>query len=104
MLLVSIQEEIDDAGISDLLVQVTALVQKGNIRGVIVDLKEVDVVDSYLAGHLERLAKSLKLLRAGMIVVGLKVTAVMSLLAFGIQLEGLDFALDVEQAVERLAE
>lgn len=100
--IVALQEEIDDEGIANLLVEVTRLVKERSARGVVVDLGAVDVVDTYLARRIERLASTLFLLHAEVVVSGLSVPAVLTLLDFDISLEGLSFARDPEQALARL--
>jgi len=102
ILLISIQEEIDDEGIADLLEGISDLVRVRGAHGVIVDLHQVEVVDSYLAQHLAHMAAALDLLRARVVIVGLAVPVVITLLDFGIRFEGVDFALDVEQALAKL--
>ncbi len=104
VLLVSLEEEIDDAATRELLTRVSARVSREAISGVIVDLHHFEVLDSHLARQLQTLARVLQLLRARMVVVGLCVPVVMTLLDFGITLPEMEFALDVEQALVRLQE
>jgi anti-anti-sigma regulatory factor len=104
ILLISIEEEIDDSSVRILLDQVSETVNRGELSGVIVDLQNLEVMDSYLAGHLQQLGRILKLQNATMVVVGLSVPVVMTLLDFGIKLPDLVFALDVEQALLHLQE
>ncbi len=102
ILLVSIEEEIDDSAVRSLLDLVTETVSSQQLYGVIVDLQNLEVIDSFLADHLHHLAGTLKLQQAEMIIAGLSVPVVMTLLDFGIKLPDLAFALDVEQALLRL--
>jgi anti-anti-sigma factor len=104
VLLVSIEEEIDDAAVARLLELVSETVNTHELYAVIVDLQALEVMDSFLAAHLEQLARTLKLQHADMVIAGLSVPVVMTLLDFGIQLPDLVFALDVEQALLRLEE
>ena len=104
MLLVSIQEEIGDVDMARLVDSLARQVRAGNIRGVIVDLQHVEVMDSYMAGFLQTMARTLNLQNARMVVVGLAVPVVMTLTAFGITFKDMEFALDVEKAVAKLDE
>ena len=104
ILLVSIEEEIDDFSVQVLLDKVSETVSRQELYGVIVDLQSLEVVDSFLADHLQQLARTLKLQDATMVIAGLAVPVVMTLLDFGIKLPDLTFALDVEQALLRLQE
>lgn len=102
VLLVSIEEDIEDREIQLLQEQVSELVSRGNIYGVILDVQYLEVMDSYFAEKLEELAGMLKLLQADVVVAGISAPVVMTLLDFGISLPGMDFALDAEQALIRL--
>jgi rsbT antagonist protein RsbS len=104
MLLVSIQEDIGDTEVSRMFDSLSKQVSEKKFRGVIVDLHNVEVIDSYMAGYLEDMATTLRLLHAHMVVVGLSVPVVMTLTDFGIPLSGLEFALDVEKAMAKLEE
>lgn len=88
--------------VSRMFASLSRLVNEKKIRGVIVDLKNVEVVDSYMAGHLRDMAATLYLLNARMVVVGLSVPVVMTLTDFGIMLKDMEFALDVEKALAQL--
>lgn len=102
VLLVSLDEDIQDHEIQLLQEQVSARVSPGKVYGVILDLQHLEVMDSYLAGELQKLANMLKLMKAEMVVAGLSVPVVLALLDFAIELPDVNFALDVEQAMVRL--
>ena len=104
VLLVSIEEDIDDSSVRTLLSHISETVSSQELYGVIVDLQSLEVIDSFLADHLQKLARTLKLQQAEMVIAGLSVPVVMTLLDFGIKLPDLVFALDVEQALLRLQE
>lgn len=104
ILLVSIEEEIDDSAVRVLLDQVSEIVSRQELYGVIVDLQSLEVMDSFLGAHLQQLARTLRLQDAVMVIAGLAVPVVMTLLDFGIKLPDISFALDVEQALLRLKE
>ncbi len=102
ILLVSIEEDIDDRDIRTLEDLISTRVAHGRGRGVIIDVQHLEVMDSYLADHLHGLARRLRLQDSRVVIAGLSVPVVMTLLDFGITLEELEFALDVEQALVRL--
>ncbi len=104
ILLVSIEEQIDDSSVRVLLDKVSEMVNRQNLYGVIVDLQSLEVMDSFLADHLQQLARTLKLQDAALVIAGLGVPVVMTLLDFDIKLPDLVFALDVEQALLLLQE
>ncbi len=102
VIMVSIQEEIDDRYIAMLVQELSTMVQNIHVSHVVIDFHEVEAVDTYLAGEIEKLASTLSFLMADTIVVGLSVPVVLTLLDFGIRFHGVEFALDVEQALARI--
>ncbi len=102
VIMVSIQSEIDDRHIARMVKDLSRKVREGQVRHVILDMHDVDAVDTFLAGEIEKLASMLRLLRARTVVAGLSVPVVLTLLDFGIRLKGVSFALDVEQAMSMI--
>lgn len=102
VLLVSVAEEIDDSGVLRLRETVRVRAADHTVRGVIADLRDLEVVDSYLASALQLLARTLKLQNAELVVAGLSAPVIMTLLDFDIQFPDVLFAMDVEQALEKL--
>ena len=102
ILLVSIEEDIEDSEIQRLQNTISELAGQGTVSGIILDLQFLEVMDSYFAEQLQTLARMLKVMQANVVVAGLSVPVVMTLLDFDIFLPDLDFALDVEQALDRL--
>lgn len=102
ILLVSIQEEIDDVSIGRLLQSLGRQVSKNKARAVIIDMHEVEVMDTFLAEHIEELVSFLHMLRSQVVVAGIQVPVALTLTDFDIRLRNVEFALDVEQALSRL--
>ncbi len=102
ILLVHISEEIDDTDINTLLDCLSKEIVRSSAKGIIVDLSNIDVVDSYLASKLSNIASIASLLKAKAVISGLKAPTIITLLEFGIKISGVDFAIDVDHALERL--
>ncbi len=102
ILLVSIQEEIDDSSIERLLQRLGKQVSKTKAKAVIIDMHEVEAMDTFLAEHIERLVSFLHMLRSRVVVAGIQVPVALTLTDFNIQLKNVEFALDMEQALLRL--
>ena len=101
--LVTMQEEIDDEGILDLLGALSSQVKERKSSAVVVDLGEVDVIDSFLAENIQRLADTMRLFKVRVVISGLRAHAILALKSFEMSLgTGLLFALDTEQALEKL--
>ncbi len=103
ILLVYLQEEIDDEQVKELLKELTRKVRTAGARAVIVDLSDVEVMDTYLAENIQRLATTMNLFRAEVVVAGLGAHAISALKAFDMSFgRQLRFALDAEHALSKL--
>jgi len=103
ILLVSLQEEIEDSSVIALSKALSNRVRRGNIRGVIIDLGNVEVIDTFLAEHIRGLASVLELLNTRTVISGLGASAVVALKNFNISFgQNLAFALDSHQALEKI--
>jgi len=103
ILLVSLQEEIDDSSVISLSGALSDRVKRGGIKGVIVDLSNLEVIDTFLAEHICKLASVLELLNTRIVISGLGAPAVVALKNFDISFgEKLAFALDSQQALEKI--
>ncbi len=100
--LVSLQEEINDAEIVMLLKELSQQVRIKRIRGVIVDLGNIDVIDTFLADSIQRLSSTMHLFKTKVVVSGLKASAILALKSFELTFgKDLIFALDTEAALKR---
>ena len=103
ILLVYLQEEIDDEQVKELLKELSRKVRTFRARAVIVDLSDIEVMDTYLAENIQRLATTMSLFQAEVVVSGLGAHAISALKAFGMSFgTNLQFALDAEQALWKL--
>jgi rsbT antagonist protein RsbS len=103
ILLVSVQEEIDDSNIIALSRALSERVRKGNINGVVIDLGDVEVIDTFLAENIQRLGAIMKLFNTKTVVSGLGAPAIVTLKNFNITFgQELELALDTHQALRKL--
>ncbi len=103
ILLVSLQEEIDDAQVLQLLKELAEKVRATNSKAVIVDLSDVEVIDTFLAENIQKLASTMGLFKAQIVVAGLGASAIAALKSFNMSFgHNLRFALDAEQALGKL--
>ena len=102
ILLVHLNEAIDDDSIKRLLDALAQAIVQTASTGIIIDLSNMEVIDSYLASRLSTIASVASLLRAKAIISGLKTPTIITLLKFGIKISGVEFALDVDHALEKL--
>ncbi len=99
VIIVAPPEDIDDEGVERLISKITIEAKARETKRIVMDLSSVEVVDTYLARRIERLARTLMPLDTSVIIAGLSVPVVLTLLDFDIHFEEVSFALDAEQAV-----
>ncbi|MFF5635742.1 STAS domain-containing protein [Streptomyces sp. NPDC012825] len=80
----------------------SAMVARGGIRGVVIDVSAMWVVDTFICRVLADTAAAVKLLAAETVVAGLRPAIAMTLVELGMTLSGLRTALNTEAALARL--
>jgi rsbT antagonist protein RsbS len=101
-LLVSLQGEITDSQMDDLTRSVLQRIADTSARGVVIDASGVATMDSHLCAVLGRLAKAARLMGAIPVLCGLNPSIVMTLQTMGIDLDGIDTALGLEESFEAI--
>jgi rsbT antagonist protein RsbS len=106
-LIASVQSALSDSDIRQLQENLLDLVGKHRSRGVIVDVGAMDVIDTYATRSLRAVARSTKLRGAEMVVVGIQPEVAFAMVQFGLTLDDINTALDLEEGMgllERLTE
>lgn len=103
-LLVTVQDELRDAQILEMHEQIAQTIERFAPRGLLLDLTLMDVVDSFMAHTINQIAAVARLMGTRTVVSGLQPGVAITLVEMGLDLPHLDTALDVEQALSRLAE
>jgi rsbT antagonist protein RsbS len=101
-LLVSLQGEITDSQMEELTRSVLSKIAETSAKGVVIDASGVSTMDSHLCAVLGRLAEAARLMGAAPVLCGLNPSIVMTLQTMGIDLEGIDTALGLEESLEAL--
>lgn len=101
-LIASIQSALTDTEVIELRDALVHEVARHRARGVIVDVAALDVIDSFVSRSLSTVARTNTLRGARTVVVGIQpdVAAAMSL--FGLRLDAIEIALDLEGGLELL--
>ena len=101
-LIASIQSALTDSEVIELRDALVREVARHRARGVIVDVAALDVIDSFVSRSLSAVARTNTLRGARTVVVGIQpdVAAAMSL--FGLRLDAIETALDLEAGLELL--
>ena len=102
VLVAQVQEELRDRDALGLLDELTALLERTGSLGVLVDLSAVETVDSFLGRLLNDIAASTRLLGARTVLVGIQPAVAVTLVELGLELKGVQTALDPERGMRLL--
>ncbi|AUI59749.1 STAS domain-containing protein [Amycolatopsis sp. BJA-103] len=102
ILISGLLSDLDDTTALRFTGELTARISEEGIRGVILDISRLEIIDSFVARVLMELAATGRLLGARMIVAGMRPAVAITLSELGLQLTGVQTALNAEQAMEML--
>ena len=104
ILLASVQEDMDDNGALIFQKNLLSKVSENDIRGVVIDISAMELVDTYLARIFNETANMVKLLGANVVLCGMRPAVSLTLVEMGRELIGVDTALDLEQGLLHMQE
>ena len=100
-LMVTVPPEPDDATISALQERVLNAMERNNARCVILDISQVETLDSFFARTVSETARMVTLMGGRTIIVGMRPAVAITATQIGVTLEGIETALTVERALDR---
>ena len=101
-LLVTLQEDIDDAAASKLNEDVAQHAAQLKARGVIIDVSGLEIIDSFMGRTLGTIAATLKLLDAPAVLVGVQPHVAMTITELGLSIPQMKTAQNVERGLQLL--
>ena len=101
-LIVPIQGAIGDVAMQQLTDDVTRRVEREGARGLVIDVSGVALMDSFITRNIRDLALTARLMGVATIVSGLQPAVAITLVEMGLEIQGLETALNLERALERL--
>ena len=104
-LIASIQSDLSDSEVVELRDELTELVGTHRSRGIVIDVAELVVIDSFVARALRSIVLCAKLRGAETVIVGIQPDVAIAMVHFRLNLQPLRVALDLDQArslLERL--
>lgn len=101
LLLVPLQGEIDDKAAATLSSEVLERIHGADVSGLVIDVTGLWIMDSHLCALLTRLAQAAGLMGTRTILCGMTAETAMTLQAMGLELDGFDATLSLEQALEQ---
>ncbi|MBB4710503.1 rsbT antagonist protein RsbS [Streptomyces luteogriseus] len=104
VLLVTLQGDLHDSTAQQLQQDLSETISRTGVRGVLIDISGVEIVDSFLGRVLAEIAAQSKLLAARTVVAGMRPAVAITLVELGLTLPGLSTALSTEAGLELLAQ
>lgn len=100
ILLVSIPKDPDDLSISELQEKVLRAMEKYNVKGLIMDISLVEIVDSFFARTIAETAQMVSLMGGKTIIAGMQPSVAITTVQLGLMLGNTLSALDVDNAFD----
>lgn len=101
-LIVPIQVTLSDALVARLVSDVTGLIERQPVTGLIIDVSGVDLMDSHISRGIRDLAMMARLMGVDTVMCGLRPDVVTTLVEMGLDIPGVLSALNLERALELL--
>jgi rsbT antagonist protein RsbS len=102
VLIASIQVAQTDADLLSLCDDLATRVGQLRVRGVVIDVTALDVLDSFATRTLRNIAHTSRLRGANTVVVGIQPDVAFSMVQLGLDLGGISTALDLDEALAEL--
>ena len=103
VLIASIQSDLSDTEVVDLRQKLAELVGRNGLRGIVIDVGALDVIDSFVTRALRAIVLTARLRGAETIIVGIAPDVAIAMVQFRLNLEPLRVALDLDEALAMLA-
>jgi rsbT antagonist protein RsbS len=101
-LIASIRSDLTDGQLLALRDDLADRVGAQRIRGIIVDVRALDVIDSFMARSLRSIAQTARLRGAETVIVGIQPDVAIAMVHFDLNLELLRATLDLDEALALL--
>ncbi|MDT0379267.1 STAS domain-containing protein [Streptomyces sp. DSM 42041] len=101
-LVTGLLSELDDTTAMALADELTTRIVSDRARGVLLDISRVEIIDSFVARALMELSTMAQLLGARVIVAGMRPPVAITLVELGIELTGVETALNAEAGMAAL--
>jgi rsbT antagonist protein RsbS len=101
-LIASIQSALSDSELLALRDDLADRVGEDRIRGIVLDVGALDVIDSFVARSLRNIARTASLRGAATVIVGIQPDVAVAMVQFRLNLKPLHTALDLEEALALL--
>ncbi len=103
-LIVSIQVDMHDKLAIQLQAQILEEIEKTGAKGVLIDISVLEMVDSFIGRMLSGMASMASIMDAAVVIVGMQPAVAITLVELGLEMPGVDTALNMEKGIEMLQE
>jgi rsbT antagonist protein RsbS len=101
-LVVTIQAALTDAEMDQARRDIAESVARHRVRGLLVDVSALDVLDSFASRTLVTMARVVSLRGARTVIVGIQPDVAFAMVQLGLTMEGLETSLDLEGGLDML--
>jgi rsbT antagonist protein RsbS len=98
LLIASIESDLSDSEVVALRDDLTRMVGDHRVRGIVIDVAALDVIDSFVARALRAIVLTARLRGAETVIVGIQPDVAIAMVQFRLNLEPLRAALDLDAA------
>lgn len=101
-LIASVQSPLSDGEVLGLQQRLLEMVIEHRSRGVVIDVEAMDIIDTYSARSFRIVAQTTRLRGAETVIVGIQPQVAYAMVRFGLTLDDVHTALDLEEGIELL--
>ena len=101
-LIVSIQVDMHDRLALQLQMQILEEISRTGAKGVLIDISTLEMVDSFIGRVLSGMASMASIMDAAVVIVGMQPAVAITLVELGLEMPGVDTALNMELGMEML--
>jgi rsbT antagonist protein RsbS len=102
VLVTGLINELDDKTATVFAGELTERIATDRAKGVLIDISRLEIIDSFVARALTELSTMARLLGARVIVAGMRPPVAITLVELGLELTGVETALNAEQGMAAL--
>ncbi len=102
VLIVPIQVDMDDQTVLHLQENILNELERTGARGVLIDISLLEMVDSFIGRMLSDIASMARIMDARTVVVGMQPAVAITLVELGLELNGVDTVLNVDEGIKLL--
>ena len=99
VLIVPIQVDMDDQTVIHLQERILSELERTGARGVLIDISLLEMVDSFIGRMLSDIASMARIMDARTVVVGMQPAVAITLVELGLELNGVDTVLNVDEGL-----